>query len=291
MSLSKYEIFYRTVESGSLTGAAEALGITQSAVSHAIASLESELGFALLRRGRKGLFLTSEGERLYPDIRELVETHERLRKSSEDLLELKSGTVRVGTFTSVAVNWIPGIIKSFSEDYPGVDFRLLSGDYNDVENWIRSGSADVAFVSLPPEPDCVYIKLKQDNLLAVLPKGHPLSHLDRCPITSFQGEPFLSLLEQSDGDARRTLEAAGVTPDIRLCSKDDYSIIAMIENGMGVSIMPELLLRGRDSGVVTKPLDPAASRTIALAIPAGDKAGPATRAFAEHAAQWVIHNG
>jgi len=291
MVAGKYEVLYRTVSLGSLTKAAQELGITQSAVSHTISALENELGFILLNRSRGGITLTAEGEKIYPLVKGLYETEMELKRTAADLAELKTGIIRVGTFTSVAVNWIPGIIKSFSAEHPNVEFRLLSGDYNDVEQWIDGKNVDVAFVALPPMPSCRFYPLTEDRLLAVLPENHPMAGCDRFPVTAFEGAPFITLLEQSDADSRRPLEAAGVRPDTKLCSKDDYALIAMVENGIGISIMPELLLKGRDSHVVTKELDPPASRTIALAIPMGDKAGPATRQFVRHTIQWVKNMG
>ena len=104
-------------------------------------------------------------------------------------------------------------------------------------------------------------------------------------------EPFLSLLETSDDDARRALQSAGVQASVRFTTKDDYAIIAMVGKGMGVSIMPELLLRGVIGDyVVARPLDPPNSRMLALAVPAGEQAGPATRRFAQFVQEWVAKN-
>ena len=100
-------------------------------------------------------------------------------------------------------------------------------------------------------------------------------------------EPFIGLLETSDRDARTALEKCGVRPEIRYTTKDDYAVIAMIECGLGVSIMPELLLKNCSDGVRCLPLDPPASRTIGLCLPDADRAGPATRRFAESACDWV----
>ena len=100
-------------------------------------------------------------------------------------------------------------------------------------------------------------------------------------------EPFISLLESSDHDARRALEAAGVKPNVRFYTKDDYAVIAMVEQGLGMSIMPELLLKGRNDRLLTLPLVPEAKRTIGIAIAAGDKAGPATRKFVDYIVRYV----
>ena len=148
----------------------------------------------------------------------------------------------------------------------------------------------MGFVTLPTPLKCECVPLKEDRLLAVLPKGHPLAAEEICRVRDVAREPFISLLETSDDDARRALEAAEVKPNVRFTTKDDYAIIAMVEQGLGVSIMPELLLQGHRNGIAARPLDPPASRMLALAVPAGDRAGPATRRFAEFVKEWVEKN-
>ena len=290
MDTKKYEVFEKTVEMASLTRAAEELGLTQSGVSHIIAALEEEFGLPLLRRTRVGARLTPEGERLMPCIREVLRAQERLDQTAADMRGLAAGTVRIATFTSVAVHWLPGMLQEFQALYPKVDFRLFNGDYHDVDRWLSEGSAALGFLPLPTDLHCECIPLAEDRLLAVLPPAHPLAAREVCPVTEAAREPFISLLETSDDDARRALDAVGVRPEVRFTTKDDYAIIAMVSQGLGVSIMPELLLRGRSDDVAVRPLDPPASRTLALAIPAGAAAGPATRRFADFAAEWVRKN-
>ena len=287
MALDKYQTLMTVVDLGSLTRAAEQLGCTQSAVSHSLDALEKELGFAIIKRSRAGVRLTSEGERLLPAVRGFLSAAEQLRQTASSIRGLESGTVRIGAFTSVAVHWLPPVLKEFQHDYPRVDFKLLNGDYHDVEQWLTDGSVDVGFVTLPSPVDCECIPLLEDRLLAILPKHSRFEHYPRFPLVECETEPFISLLESSDHDARRALEAAGVKPNVRFYTKDDYAVIAMVEQGLGVSIMPELLLKGRQYDLQILPLVPEARRTIGLAIAAGAKAGPATRRFADYVVRYV----
>lgn len=290
MNIGKYETLMAVVEYGSLTRAAQSLGCTQSAVSHSIESLEQELGFALLKRGRAGVRLTGEGERLIPAVRNLLNSAEQLAQTAASIRGLESGTVRIGSFTSVAVHWLPPVLKEFQKDYPRVEFKLLNGDYHDVEQWLMEGSIDIGFVNVPSTVDCECIPLMEDRLLAILPRHSRFESYPRFPLVGCETEPFISLLESSDHDARRALEAAGVKPNVRFYTKDDYAIIAMVEQGLGISIMPELLLKGRHDDIQMLPLVPEARRTIGIAIAAGDKAGPATRRFADYVVRYVTEN-
>ena len=221
MSLLKYKTLAAVVETGSLTRAADELGCTQSAVSHSIDSLEKELGFALLLRKRSGIKLTNEGERLMPAVRNLLSSAEQLNQTASAIRGLDSGTVRIGTFTSVGVHWLPGVLKEFQHDYPNVDFKLLNGDYHDVEQWLGDGSVDVGFVNVPCAVECECIPLMTDRLLAILPRKSRFENYPKFPLTECETEPFISLLESSDHDARRALDAAGVKPNVRFYTKDD----------------------------------------------------------------------
>ena len=287
MALDKYQTLLSVVEAGSLTRAADMLGCTQSAVSHSIDALEKELGFAVLKRSRAGVRLTNEGERLLPAVRAYLSAGEQLRQTASSIRGLEAGTVRIGAFTSVAVHWLPPVLKEFQRDFPKVDFKLLNGDYHDVEQWLNDGSVDVGFVALPTGVDCECIPLMEDRLLAILPLHSRFETYPKFPLVECETEPFISLLESSDHDARRALEAAGVKPNVRFYTKDDYAVIAMVEQGLGISIMPELLLKGRHDALQVLPLVPEAKRTIGLAIAAGDRAGPATRRFADYVVRYV----
>lgn len=289
--VTKLRALMSAVENGSFKAAAESLGCTQSAVSHMISSLEEELGFRLLRRGRSAVRLTDEGERLLGAARSLLSAEEQLRQTAASIRGLDQGTVRIGAFTSVAVHWLPPVLKEFQRDYPNVEFKLLNGDYHDVNEWLSDGSVDIGFVALPCELKCETIALMEDRLLAILPKDSRYASYPRFPLTECEREPFISLLQSSDHDARRALEAAGVKPNVRFYTKDDYAIIAMVEQGLGMSIMPELLLKGRHDELLTLPLVPEAKRTIGIAYAVGSHPGPATQRFCDYVVRYVKAQG
>ena len=289
MDTKKYEVLEKTVELSSLTKAAQELGLTQSGVSHMLAAIEAELQLPLLKRTRTGARLTPEGEQMLPYIHEIVRQEKLLRQAAAALHTLVTGKIRIGTFTSVATHWLPEMMMQFQQAYPQVDFQLFNGDYHDIDTWLGAGSVDLAFTTLPARPGCSCVPLYEDALAAVLPEGHPLAAGPVCPVEELAKEPFISLLESSNHDVRRAFRALSVKPNIRFETKDDYAVIAMVRQGLGVSIMPSLLLRGNTDGVEIRPIDPPASRTIALAA-ASDAPGPAASRFAEFAVKWVREN-
>lgn len=286
MSLKKYEAFVKTAELGSLTKAAEVLGSTQSRISHILSDLEEEYGFSLMQRSRSGIELTVAGNLLLPKLKAILQNEKEIQELIGDIRNADAGTVRLGAFTSVAVHWLPGMIRSFQEAHPRAELEMLNGDYHDMEQWLRNGAVDLGFVTLPAPAGVRTITLAQDPLVAILPKGHRLAALDRIPIEQLDQDPFISLLQSSSHDIHRALDNAGVRPNIKYTTKDDYAILAMVEQGLGISIVPQLLLQGRSQNLVVRPLEPQASRTIALAIPEGP-ALPMVEAFIETAVAWV----
>lgn len=289
MSIKKYQAFVKTVEYGSLTRAAEALGSTQSRISHILNDLEEEFGFTLMTRSRGGIRLTEAGKMVLPKMEAILREQSELDTLVNDIRNSCTGVVRLATFSSVAVNWLPGMLQSFQSQFPGVKIQILSGDYEDIDQWLRSAEADLGFVTLPGPEDMKIIPLGEDPLVAILPEGHPLAAADCIPIRDIASEPFISLRQSSNHDIHRALDNAGVRPYIRYSTKDDYALMAMVRQGLGVSIVPELLIGDRRDHIVIRPLSPAASRTIALAV-STDSPLPAVTAFADASLQWLREN-
>lgn len=127
MSISKYKVLMEVLEQKSLTKAAETMGYTQSGISHTINSLEEEFGFELIVRGRSGARLTKNGEQVITTIREILKWNEYLEQQIAAVHGVELGTVRIGTFTSVSVHWLPNILKKFQQDFPNIKIKLVEG--------------------------------------------------------------------------------------------------------------------------------------------------------------------
>lgn len=280
--IQKYQAFVATVELGSFTKAAEALSYSQSGVSRMVADLEREWKVALLERGRAGVRLTSEGTRLLPLVRRVCDEHARLQAQVDDLNGLQSGLIRIGTFSSVATHWLPNVISAFQKDYPNIDYELLLGDYGEIEEWVREGRVDCGFLRLPARADLEVLPLDRDELLAVLPEGHPLASRASVSAAELCEEPFM-LLEKGDSTAvSEVFERDGLVPRAHFTTWDDYAIMAMVESGLGVSVLPELILRRAPYRIVAKPLDEPVFRTIGLVLRSREAASLATQRFLEY---------
>ncbi|TQR17920.1 LysR family transcriptional regulator [Psychrobacillus soli] len=287
MSISKYKVLLKVVELGSLTKAADALGYTQSGVSHTISSLEQEFGFLLLARSRSGVKLTVNGEQVLKTIREILKWNEHLEQEVAAILGIEVGTIHIGTFTSVSVNWLPAILKDFQQDYPNIEIELCEGDYREIEDWIADGVIDCGFLSLPTRDTLDVIPLHEDQMLVVLPTNHPLSSQTKLMLSQIEREPFIMPRKGGDDDINRILEKASIKPDIKFTAGDDYAILAMVEKGLGVSILPELVIRGQKRNLHLLELDKPCYRSLGIAVNSKRHISPATEKFLHYVERYL----
>lgn len=281
MDIKKYEVLLNAIDHGSFVKACNDLGYTQSGITYLMNSLEKEIGFPLLLRSNRGIQLTREGERVLPMIRELVRLNGRLEQEYQRIQGVKTGNVRVGTFPTIACAWIPTLITEFREKYPDITIELVEeNSIYRLEDWLNTGFIDVAFFSKQPKHAYEWIELKKDPYLAVLPDGHPLLGRDAVPVQELMDESFFLCrsLDGIDQDIGRYLTDCGVPILSTLTSNSDFTIVFMIEQGLGTSILPEMMIDLMDRErrrIHTRPLTPAAHRTLGMALRAGGDVSPA----------------
>lgn len=282
MNLQKYMSFVKTVEYGSFTKAAETLNYSQSGISRMIGDLEKEWNIVLLERGKGGVKLTSDGLKLLPYAKSLVTEYENLQMQVDKLNGLQSGLIRIGVFSSVATHWLPNIIKEFQKDYPNIDYELLLGDYTEIEKWISEGRVDCGFLRLPTDPELETVFLEQDMLMAVIPENHPLADCKKFPVKAFCDEPFMLLEKGAKAEISEIFERCNLTPRVHFTTCDDYAIMSMVESGLGISVLPKLILKRVPYRIVAKELDVPAFRNIGIALKDKKTASLAVKRFLEY---------
>lgn len=265
MTLNKYEIFLKVAEIGNITKTAEILHYTQAGISHAIVALEKETGFSLFIRSNSGVELTENGKQLLPSIQSLVNEQRKVMQTIHEINHIVSGTLRIGTFTSVSVNWLPHIIRQFSERYPNVRFELLAGDYNEITERIRCGKIDCGFLTSPVANELFFQTLYCDPMVVVLPQNHPLASKTALTFADIQEEPFIIPMKGSDQDIRSITDKYIKKLDVRYTLNDDFSVISLVNHGFGITIMPELILNNFKPNVISIPLIPQQYREIGIA--------------------------
>ena len=281
-NLLKYLAFVKTVDTGSFTKAADSLNYAQSSVSKMIADLEKEWGISLLQRNKKGVCLTSSGKEILPYARKIVSDFEEIQQKVNEINGIQSGIVRIGTFSSVAINWLPDLFAKFQEDYPGIDYEMLLGDYDEVEKWIDEGRVDCGFLRLPAGSDLDVISLKKDEYKAVLPVDHPLAEKKFLDYEDLNDQPFLLLEHGGKTEVSELLEKNHAHPNIRFTTWEDYAIMAMVEQGLGIGVLPEMILKRVPYQIAVRSFKNPYFREIGLAMKDRTKLTPATRKFIEY---------
>ena len=282
MNIQKYKAFVKTVELGSFTKAAEALSYSQSGISRMIKDLEEEWKVSLVERNKNGVKLTSDGYKLLPYAKSVCEEFDKLQMQVDSINGLESGLIRIGTFSSVATHWLPNIIKAFQKDYPNMDYELLLGDYTEIESWILEGRVDCGFLRLPVHKDLEYIYLERDELKAIIPKGHPLAECEVFPLKELCKEPFMLLEKGAKAEISEVFERNGYVPNVHFTTWDDYAVMSMVESGLGVSILPKLILKRVPYEILEKTLDVPAYREIGFAVKNMENASLAVKRFVEY---------
>ncbi len=292
MSVNKYQMFLKTVECGSFSKAAAEMSFTQSAVSHAVQALENELNITLLSRNRGGVVLTADGRALLPRIEKLCAAHHDLMQSAAELNGMDAGFVRVATFSSVSAQWLPSILKSFGERYPNIEFEVVTGDYyGQSEDWILQGKVDCGFLRLPSVKHLQTYALYRDELQVILPCGHPLADSDPFPAASLSTEPFIFLEEGQDYEISAALDKMGIRPNVKYTAREDRTMLAMVSKGLGISLLPELMVRHSPYPVVACRAPERFYRNIGIAVKDKKALSAATRRFVDYVRGWVAENG
>ncbi|MCM3781925.1 LysR family transcriptional regulator [Neobacillus mesonae] len=281
-NIQKYLALIKTVEYGSFTRAAEVLNYSQSGISRMINDLESDWKISLLERDRSGVRLTSEGLKVLPYAKSVCNEYEKLQSQIDELHGLQSGIIRIGTFSSVATHWLPNIIKAFQKEYPNIDYELLLGDYTEIESWILEGRVDCGFLRLPTQAKLDTIFLEEDKLLVILPENHSLADCESFPVKALGEDPFMLLEKGAKAEISEIFERYNMTPKVHFTTWDDYAIMSMVESGLGISILPELILKRTPYRIVVKELELPAYRKIGLAMKDKKSASLAVKRFLDY---------
>ena len=278
MDTEKCQVLLKIIDSGSFSKAAEQLGYTPSGINRMVKSMEEETGFPLFSRTSQGVTLTSEGQRLLPIFQELTHWQKQLQELCTDIRGLSIGHLTIGTYYSTAACWLPKIIQAFQASWPGIQIDLWEGGNSDLVQRLESHQLDCCFFSeYHGQGD--WIPLQQDELVAWLPKDHPLAKGCSFPLEALNGAPFIQPLPEQNTDLERLLTSHQLTPQIRFTTSDNYTAYSMVAAGLGISLNNALMAQNWTGPVVTLPFDPPQHITLGIALPSLVQASPALKKF------------
>ncbi len=282
-------IFIEIASCSNITKAAENLGYTQSGLSHTLNRAEDELGFRLFYRAKSGVTLTPEGRILLPAAKELDRSMEKLYETISSIQGITKGLVTIGTFQSISINMLSPVLKAFQQDYPQIKIDLKEGSIEEIHDWILDHTVDLGLTSLQENDEFDYIPLHKDPMVAVVPQWYDLKNKNYIDIDEFENQPFImaSMDKQNDCDVDKVLKKAGIEVNVTFSSKDDIAIMSMVENGLGVSILPELITLRHFQNVHVLPLNPPFYRTLGIGLFSLENASPAAAKFIEYAVKML----
>lgn len=279
MDTNKLETLITAAEMGSFTKAAELLGYTQSGLTHMMNALERELDIRLLVRTHSGIALSPNGKMLLPAIRRLLDAEKSLQREIDLVRDRRNDTLRIGSYASMAMHWLPLVLQRFQAEFPEVSVNVRMGTIEEIYSWVQDGTADLAFVSQQDGMRLKWIHLKDDPLLAILPPDYTGDFGESFPLHAFDRQQFLMPNAGFERDILKYLHAYGVEPEIKPSYVDDPVLISMVEHGLGISMLSELVMAGRDSRAQVLPVDPPVSRSLGIILDGSHGTPPLTQKF------------
>lgn len=281
MDINKYALFADIAETLNFTKSGENMGYTQSGVSHILKTMENELGFPLFLRTKQGVALTHNARLLLPTVRKLLAVQEKLSQTIDSINGIETGHITIACFASISRNWLPRIIYTFRQKYPGIEIELMEGGTDDIVGWVTDQQADFGLLSRRNVRGLEWISLYEDPLMAVLPKDYPLEDDTAFSVSAFSDNPFIISAEGVDYDIHQAMEDAHIRPFIPFSSKDDHAIVSMVASHLGLSILPQLVIQGVEHLIRAVPLSPYYTRELGIAALSIKTLSPAARKFVQ----------
>jgi DNA-binding transcriptional LysR family regulator len=270
ITLTQLRALVAVADAGGFTTAAQRLRLTQSGISQAIAALEAALTVPLVTRDRGGVTATDIGTTILSHAREILAHVEAMQQHAARAAGLEFGTLRIATVGSAAARLLPPMLRTFRRRHPAIEVILLEGTDQEVVTWVRSRVADIAFVAA----DAADISgltarpVAADQLLLVVPAGHRLANRARATLAEVRGEPLLMSAGGCEPIIRGALDRAGVELPVRMIVRDIGTLIALVGEGFGVTLVPELAMPTSRGRVRALPLEPTVRRRlVAVTLP------------------------
>jgi DNA-binding transcriptional LysR family regulator len=295
MHLSQLRIFVALVETGSFTEAAFTVNLTQSAVSHALASLEKELGITLIERDRQGLIrISAVGQKILRHAREILTHMETIQQEAALELNQTAGKLRVGSTQFISPCLLAGILAHFQQQYPRVEVILFEGSGLEVYEWINAGIVDVGFGPYD-ENNPNNTLLVTDEIHVLLPEKHHMLQEKSITQKKLRAEPMIMPKAECDFRQHLNLESPHHKSDnpynIRYQASDSTTILAMVREGLGITLLPSMLVPEKLENIQMLPLDPPIYMQLGLVVKSQETVSPTAKIFMQVALRWSQEHG
>lgn len=279
MSIIKYKAFVKVAELGSLTKAAEVLGYSQPGISHMISSLEADIGFPLFHRSRDSCTITESGKELLYYCTQIIKNETYLQDTVESLKGLLTGSIRIGSVSSMLINFVPKVIYRFSTTYSNINIQLKERTFEEIQTDLRNGTIDVGFTSDNIHKSFEFIPLLEDPICIILPHGHPFTAYDTIPISILNGCDFIMPAQGFDDVIHIITDKTSFMPNIKYTVGSDIAAIGMVSNNLGVSVMSKRQTQLLADSVIVKDFSEDFHRTLGISLKSLKHSPPALKTF------------
>lgn len=292
MSIYSYKVFYEVAAQGSFARAAEKLNITSSAVSHTIARLEEQMGFPLFIRDRRGIAITSEGRQVLDNITDIIMCDNRLMQESAQIVGLAKGSVSIGAFSSVTVEWLPDIIADYHSRYPDIKVTVEQGGYSNVLELMRRDAIDIGFLSeeVPVDESYSVMPVYRDPMVCIAPQGMFRKNRTHVTMDELRDKTFILQSPGFDADVSSLLRRCGIAPKHEYRIRSDAAMTALVARGIGVAIAPKLSVQAFSENVHVLKIKPETYRIVELAVTQREFMTPAAHAMIESILTYIDEN-
>jgi DNA-binding transcriptional LysR family regulator len=280
---AQLKVLLAVADTGGFSLASQQLAMSQPSVSRAVASLEEELGVQLLSRRRGAVSLTNVGVHIAMHARGVLAHSEAIRQEAGQVTGNYAGRLRIGSLPSLSAELISPILARFHERHPGAEVELFEAPDEDVLHWVRSRNVDVGLVARIPT-DLEVTHLRDTELLAVLPAAHPAAGVQAVPLAALDQEPFVLPRNGFERVVAELFAAEGHALRIEFEVSETSSAVAIVAAGLGVTVVPDLVLDEVPPSTAALPLDPPVVLPLGLAVRSDNDAPPAVAAFVDAAA-------
>ena len=283
MESARCKAFIESVERGSFRAAAEALGYTPSAVSQLVAALEKDLGLTLLVRSKKGVMVTSEGARLAPIVRSYLAREKEMYELATEMQGVSVGNLTIAAYPSIAITWLPEIVRTFQRDYPEVQFNIMEGIRSEIFAHLDDHVADMGFLAYAEPMNYRWTPLAEEAMIAVVPENHRLAGADVYPIGECEKDNFIMTSWGKDLEIQRIFSKYQITPNVKYTTYDTPATLAMVRMGLGISFVNELSAQYWNEHLVKLPLDPPQKVEFGIAYTSREHMTAAAKKFYDYA--------
>lgn len=277
--MGKYETLIRVAELKNVTQASKELGYSQPNISYIIRKTEEELGVRLFNRGNRSILsLTQAGAQLLPLMREVEELEHTIVQVAR---AYQSEILRIGSFYSVSAYWIPSILKTFTKQYPDVKITIIERDsYTELESMLNRGEIDCSFYANTYNKKFDHTHLYQDNYYVVTCRDHPLTRESSVSIEALTRYPFILPSEAlCDSISQGTLRRIKTFTNITAQSQEDLATVNLVEQGLGISLLPGLIALNTTRDICAIPLQEPVFRDVGILCVSNQNAPAIVRRF------------